>query len=62
MEVRSGDFINGTQVTETTIDNLREVDDDLLMNQSLDKAAFSAVRTIRLIIFSGGHGLEHRRQ
>lgn len=54
MEVRSGDFVNGTQVTETTVDNLREVDDDVLMNQSLDKAAFSAVRTIRLIIFPEG--------
>ena len=54
MEVRSGDFVNGTQVTETTVDELREVDDDVLMNQSLDKAAFSAVRTIRLIIFPEG--------
>jgi hypothetical protein len=54
LEVRTGDFINGTQVTEVTRDELNDFDDDVLMNQSLDKAAFSAVRTIRLIIFPEG--------
>jgi hypothetical protein len=54
LEVRSGDFINGTQVTETTTDELNDFDDDVLMNQSVDKAAFSAVRTIRLIVFPEG--------
>ncbi|HEX8235897.1 MAG TPA: hypothetical protein VF600_08070 [Abditibacteriaceae bacterium] len=54
LEVRTGDFINGTQVTEVTADELNDFDDDVLMNQSLDKAAFSAVRTIRLIVFPEG--------
>lgn len=54
LEVRTGDFINGTQVTEVTTDELNDFDDDVLINQSLDKAAFSAVRTIRLIIFPEG--------
>jgi hypothetical protein len=54
LEVRTGDFINGTQVTESTVDELNDIDDDILMNQSLDKAAYSAVRTIRLIIFPEG--------
>jgi hypothetical protein len=54
LEVRTGDFINGTQVTEVTNDELNDFDDDVLMNQSLDKAAFAAVRTIRLIIFPEG--------
>lgn len=51
LEVRSGDFVNGTQVTETTTDELAEVDDDVLVNQSIDKAAYAAIRTIRLIQF-----------
>jgi hypothetical protein len=51
LEVRSGDYVNGTQVTETTTDELAEVDDDVLINQSIDKAAYSAVRTVRLITF-----------
>lgn len=51
LEVRSGDYINGTQVTETTTDELNEVDDDVLVNESIDKAAYSSVRAIRLIKF-----------
>ena len=51
LETRTGDFINGTQVTESTTDELGETDDDTLLNQSIDKAAFSAVRTVRLIVY-----------
>jgi hypothetical protein len=60
LEVRTGDFINGTQVTEVTNDELNDFDDDVLMNQSLDKAAFAAVRTIRLIIFPEGRVMPPR--
>ena len=54
LDIRSGDYINGTQVTEITTDELGDFDDDILMNQSIDKAAYSAVRTIRLITFPEG--------
>jgi len=61
LEVRTGDFINGTQVTEVTADELNDFDDDVLMNQSVDKAAYSSVRTIRLIIFPEGRVMHTKR-
>jgi hypothetical protein len=51
MDVRTGDFVNGAQPIELTSDEFNELDDDVLMDQSLDKAAYSGVRAIRLIVF-----------
>ena len=44
------DFINGAQPSEVTIDSFQELDDDVLMDQSLDKAAYSSVRQMRLYV------------
>jgi hypothetical protein len=54
LDTRSGDFINGTQALETATDELSEVDDDILLNQATDKAAYSAIRALRLQIFPEG--------
>lgn len=50
LEVRTGDFTNGAQPAEITTDAFDELDDDVLIDQSLDKAAYTAVRQIRLYI------------
>lgn len=50
LEVRTGDFTNGAQPAEITTDAFDELDDDVLIDQSLDKAAYSAIRQIRLYI------------
>ena len=50
LEVRTGDFTNGAQPAEVTTDAFDELDDDVLIDQSLDKAAYSAIRQIRLYI------------
>ena len=50
MDVATGDFINGAQPSEITIDSIQELDDDVLMDQSLDKAAYSSVRQMRLYV------------
>lgn len=50
MDVRTGDFVNGAQPSEVTIDQFQELDDDVLMDQSLDKAAYSSVRQMRLYV------------
>lgn len=50
MDARTGDFINGAQPTAITIDQFQELDDDVLTDQSLDKAAYDGVRQMRLYI------------
>ncbi len=50
MDTRTGDFINGAQPSTITIDAYQELDDDVLMDQSLDKAAYNGVRQIRLYV------------
>ncbi len=50
MDVATGDFINGAQPSEVTIDQFQELDDDVLMDQSLDKAAYTSVRQMRLYV------------
>lgn len=50
MDARTGDFINGAQPSAITIDQFQELDDDVLMDQSLDKAAYDGVRQMRLYI------------
>jgi len=50
LEVRTGDFTNGAQPQEITIDAFDELDDDVLIDQSIDKAAYNAVRQIRLYV------------
>ena len=54
LDTRNGDFINGNQALETATDELSEVDDDTLINQATDKAAYTAVRALRLQIFPEG--------
>jgi hypothetical protein len=52
MEVRqldaaTGDFINGTQISEVTNDKLQEIDNDVLIDEAINKAAFAAVRAMK---------------
>ena len=50
LEVRTGDFTNGAQPSEITTDAFDELDDDVLIDQSIDKAAYNAIRQIRLYV------------
>ncbi len=52
MDARTGDFVNGAQPSTITIDAFQELDDDVLMDQSLDKAAYNGVRQMRLYVTS----------
>ncbi|HVF85524.1 MAG TPA: hypothetical protein VM821_06060 [Abditibacteriaceae bacterium] len=50
MDVRTGDFVNGAQPSAITIDQFQELDDDVLSDQSLDKASYDGVRQMRLYV------------
>lgn len=62
LDTRTGDFVNGTQSLESTIDEVSEVDDDILLNQANDKAAYAAIRALRLQIFPEGTVMNTTRE
>lgn len=47
LDAATGDFINGTGVTETTEQKLQSVANEVLVDEAINKAAFSAVRSIK---------------
>ncbi len=47
LDAATGDFINGTGVTETTEQKLQSVANEILVDEAINKSAFSAVRSIK---------------
>jgi hypothetical protein len=47
LDAATGDFINGTQVSETSEQKLQSVANEILIDEALNKAVFSAVRQMR---------------
>jgi hypothetical protein len=47
LDASTGDFINGTQVTETTEQKLQDVANEILVDEAINKSVFSAVRSMR---------------
>lgn len=47
LDASTGDFINGTGVTETTEQKLQNVANEILVDEAINKASFSAVRSIK---------------
>lgn len=47
LDAATGDYINGTGVTETTEQKLQSVANEILVDEAINKASFSAVRSIK---------------
>ena len=47
LDVLTGDFVNGTVVTESTEQKLGDVESGILVDEAINKAVFSAVRSMR---------------
>lgn len=47
LDVLTGDFVNGTVITETTEQKLGEVATEVLVDEAINKAVFQAVRSMR---------------
>ncbi len=47
LDALTGDYINGTQISEVTDEKLQQFDNDVLVDESINKAAFAAVRSMK---------------
>lgn len=47
LDAATGDYINGTGVTETTEQKLTSVANEILVDEAINKASFSAVRSVK---------------
>lgn len=47
LDVTTADYINGAQVTETTINKLQDVDNDVLIDEAVDKVSSTSLRVMR---------------
>ncbi len=47
LDAGTGDYVNGAQISEITADKLQEIDNDVLVDEAINKAAFSAVRAMK---------------
>ncbi len=47
LDAATGDYINGTGVTETTEQKLQDVANEILVDEAINKSVFSAVRSIK---------------
>lgn len=47
LDAATGDYINGTGVTETTEQKLQSVANEVLVDEAINKASFSAVRSVK---------------
>ncbi len=47
LDALTGDYINGTQISEVTDEKLQQFDNDVLIDESINKAAFAAVRSMK---------------
>ena len=47
LDAATGDYINGTQISEITDDKLQDTDTEVLVDEALNKAAYAAVRSMK---------------
>jgi hypothetical protein len=47
LDASTGDFVNGTQVSEVTEQKLQDVANEILVDEAINKSVFSAVRSMR---------------
>ncbi|RYG68768.1 hypothetical protein EON80_11015 [bacterium] len=47
LDAATGDFVNGTQVSEVTEQKLQDVANEILVDEAINKSVFSAVRSMR---------------
>ncbi|HEX8550157.1 MAG TPA: hypothetical protein VF681_01245 [Abditibacteriaceae bacterium] len=46
LDASTGDIVNGAQISETTLDKLQEVDNDILLDEAINKVSFAIVRAM----------------
>ena len=46
IDASTGDVVNGAQISETTVDKLQEVDNDILLDEAINKVSFAIVRAM----------------
>ena len=61
LDAGTGDYINGTQNIESTEQKLTPVANEILIDEAVNKAAFSAVRSLRQTILPAGQVLNTTR-
>ena len=61
LDAATGDFINGTQVVESTEQKLQDVANEILVDEAINKSVFSAVRSMRQINLPEGAVLNTTR-
>ncbi len=61
LDVATGDYINGTGVTETTEQKLQDVANEILVDEAINKSVFSAVRSIKQTTLPEGQVLNTTR-
>ena len=54
LDIVTGDFINGTVITESSEQKLATVPNEVLVDEALNKAAFAAVRSMRQVTLPTG--------
>ena len=54
LDIVTGDFINGTVITESSEQKLTTVPNEVLVDEAINKAAFAAVRSMRQITLPTG--------
>ncbi len=47
LDAATGDYVNGTQISEITDDKLQDTDTEVLVDEALNKAAYAAVRSMK---------------
>jgi hypothetical protein len=47
LDTATGDYINGTQISEVSEDKLQDFENDVLIDEAINKASFAAVRSMK---------------
>lgn len=61
LDAATGDYINGTGVTETTEQKLQDVANEILVDEAINKSVFSAVRSVKQTTLPEGQVLNTTR-
>jgi hypothetical protein len=61
LDALSGDVVNGAQISEVTTDKLQDVDNDILLDEAINKAAFAIVRAMSNVRLPEGTVLQTTR-
>jgi hypothetical protein len=62
LDSSTGDFVNGTQVVESTEQKLQDVANEILVDEAINKSVFSAVRSMRQTNLPEGSVLNTTRE